>query len=106
VALEGEKIEIKKRQVYINNSPLQEDYKIFTKSRADSKTKDFISPDLFRDDYGPVMVPWGTCFALGDNRDNSYDSRYWGFLPLKNIQGKAHYICLSLDITRIGRNIK
>lgn len=106
VALEGEKIEIKKRQVYINNSPLQEDYKIFTKSRADSKTKDFIFHDLFRDDYGPVMVPWGTCFTLGDNRDNSYDSRYWGFLPLKNIKGKAHYIYLSLDITRIGRNIK
>ena len=102
---EGEKIEIKERRVFINNRPLQEDYKIFTESRMDSKTKDSISPDLFRDDYGPAMVPWGSCFVMGDNRDNSYDSRYWGFVPLKNIKGKALYIYLSGDITRIGRKI-
>ena len=105
IGLEGEKIEIKERRVFINNRPLQEDYKIFTESRMGSKTKGSTSPDLFRDEYGPVMVPWGTCFVLGDNRDNSYDSRYWGFLPLKNIKGKALYIYLSGDITRIGRKL-
>jgi signal peptidase I len=106
VALEGEKIEIKNRQVYINNSPLQEDYKIYTRGRIGSQKMGSISGDAFKDNHGPVMVPWGTCFVLGDNRDNSYDSRHWDFLPLKNIKGKASYIYLSVDITRIGRNIK
>jgi signal peptidase I len=106
VALEGEKLEIKNRQVFINNTPLQEDFNAYTLSRIGSPTKDSISKDVSKENHGPVMVPWGTCFILGDNRDNSYDSRHWGFLPIKNIKGKAQYIYLSLDITRIGMNIK
>ncbi len=106
VALEGEKLEIKNRQVFINNTPLQEDFKTLNPSRIGFPTEGPISKNVFKDNHGPVMVPWGTCFVLGDNRDNSYDSRHWGFLPINNIKGKAQYIYLSLDVTRIGMNIK
>jgi len=105
IGLEGEKLEIRNKWVYVNNSPLQEDYKTHEDSRIFAE-KDFPDSDSIRDNYGPVIVPWGSCFVLGDNRDKSYDSRYWGFLPLKSITGKASYLYLSADIARIGRSMR
>ncbi len=96
IALEGEKIEIKSKQVYINDVPLPEGYKIHLDNE--------FYPE--RDNYGPAVVPSDSCFVLGDNRDKSWDSRQWGFLPLKNIKGKPLYIYLARDITRIGMEIK
>jgi len=49
------------------------------------------------DDFGPVKIPEGAVFGMGDNRDNSADSRVWGFVPLNNIKGKAMFIHLPLD---------
>jgi signal peptidase I len=96
IALEGEKIEIKSKQVYIDDIPFPEGYKV----HFDNK----VYPG--RDNFGPVIVPSDHCFVLGDNRDKSIDSRHWGFLPLRNIKGKPLYIYWARDIIRIGMKIE
>jgi signal peptidase I len=96
IAFEGEKIEIKSKQVYINDVPLQEGYKIHLDGDVHPA----------RDNYGPAVVPSDRCFVLGDNRDKSIDSRHWDSVPLKNIKGKPLYIYWAQDITRIGMKIE
>lgn len=73
IGLPGEKVEIKQGRVYINDQLLQEQY-------IDEK---------LAYQWGPVTVPANSYLMMGDNRDNSYDGRYWGFVPRDNIIGKA-----------------
>jgi signal peptidase I len=100
IGLEGEKVEIKDKQVFINDKPITESYKVHSDSQVYAKNDSYHYDDLIRDNYGPVVVPPGHCFVMGDNRDNSADSRYWGFLPLTYIKGKPWVIYFSYSAER------
>ena len=100
IALEGEKIEIKNKQVYINDEPIPEKYKVHIDSNIHDRQSLYSYDDDIRDNYGPVVVPPGHCFVMGDNRDNSMDSRYWRFLPLSHIKGRPWIIYFSYKAER------
>ncbi len=83
IGLPGETLEIRNRVVYINGAPIKEPYVIFT------GTASIGNPLTPHDNFGPVRVPEGHYFMMGDNRDSSMDSRSWGMLDRKKIKGKA-----------------
>ena len=94
IGLPGETLELRNKKVYINGQPLDEPYVHFLEPASNSQ--EVTSFDV-RERYGPVRVPEGQFFVMGDNRDNSQDSRYWGFLPRSYIKGRALMIYWSYD---------
>jgi signal peptidase I len=100
IGLPGEMVEVREKKVYINGHPLQEPYAHYLQpAAAPSEFREVTSFDV-RDRYGPVTVPPNQYFVMGDNRDNSQDSRYWGFLPREYIKGKALIIYWSYEAGR------
>jgi len=83
IGLPGDQIEIRSGVVFINGAALDEPYR-----NGPPDPSDF---------YGPATVPTRSYFVLGDNRENSYDSRYWGFVPESNILGTPLVIYMSLQ---------
>ncbi len=91
MAVEGDKIESRNKIVYVNGKPLNEPFIQHTDAAVRPG-----GPDP-RDNFGPYIVPKGKFFMMGDNRDQSYDSRYWGFVDRKDIKGEAMIIYWSWD---------
>jgi signal peptidase I len=96
IGLPGETIEVRQKKVYVNGKPLDEPYVHFLQPA--SAYGEFAPFDV-REQYGPVTVPEDHYFVMGDNRDNSQDSRYWGFLPRGYVKGKALLVYWSFETT-------
>ena len=97
IGLPGETVELRAKKVYIDGQPLDEPYVHFLQPA--SEAQEVTSFDV-RERYGPVKVPDDQYFVMGDNRDNSQDSRYWGFLPAHYVKGRALMIYWSYESGR------
>ncbi len=85
IGTEGEKVAIIHNKIYINDKMIDDRWGHFTITR----------PSI--EEYGPVRVPEGFLFVMGDNRDNSQDSRFWGFVNINEVKGKAFIVYFSWD---------
>ena len=94
IGVPGDVVEIRQKTVYVNDIPLEERYTRF----SDGKNVDGLLRT--RDNMSPVRVPAGKLFMMGDNRDRSYDSRFWGFVDMDAVIGKALFIYFSIDWNR------
>jgi len=95
IGTEGDTIEIKNKKVYVNGEPQDEGYAIFLDKKVLS------AGQQNRDNFGPITVPENSLFVMGDNRDNSYDSRFWKFVNLKAVKGEAFIFYWSWDQTKL-----
>jgi signal peptidase I len=99
VGLPGETVEVKERKIYINGTPVDDPHAHYLLPASSADYHEVTSYDV-RERYGPVTVPPNHYFMMGDNRDNSQDSRYWGFLPRDLVKGKALVIYWSYESER------
>jgi len=100
IGLPGETVELRDKKVYVNGNGLDEPYVHFLQPPGQNSEFHEVTSFDVRERYGPVSVPAEHYFVMGDNRDNSQDSRYWGFLPRDYVKGKALVIYWSYEAER------
>jgi signal peptidase I len=96
IGVAGDVVEIRDKKIYVNNMPFNDIHGMYTDPHS------FPASFQPRDNFGPVTVPPDSLFVMGDNRDHSYDSRWWGFVDMKAVQGKAFMIYWSWDKDNFG----
>jgi len=107
IAVEGQTIEVRAKQVYIDGKPWDDPHATFLSGRPDPSVERPPNPLLrpcgslesggIGQSCAPYTVPPGDVFVMGDNRDQSYDSRFWGSVPLEDVKGRALVIYGSMN---------
>jgi signal peptidase I len=101
VAVGGQTVEIRDKVLYVDGRAREEPYAVHKDPRVLSREMNR------RDNFGPYVVPQGHLFMMGDNRDNSHDSRFWGALPRHLVKGQSMFLYWSWDgerrLPRLGR---
>jgi len=111
IGVPGDRVHLVNKQVFVNGNPLTEPYTIYKSSQRDYFRDDFPTTKYISGNVDPkwwiqmkkliedgsLIVPEGHYFVLGDNRDDSLDSRYWGFVPQENVVGRPLLIYWSVN---------
>jgi signal peptidase I len=105
IGLPGERIELRDKRVQIDGGPIDDPWATHLDSRTYTDSPFYPPMVRARDQFGPLVVPEGAVFVMGDNRDNSNDSRFKGPIDRSLLVGRPLYIYWSRDRERIGRSL-
>ena len=97
IGLPGEKVSIENKKVFVNGTQLPEPYAVFDDAHVYPRSEFLPEGQRYRDQMESFTVPEGQYFVMGDNRDHSHDSRYWGTVPRTMIKGRAFMVYWSFD---------